>query len=241
MTVLTLAGVVLFIVLGRWQWHRAAQSAELQSAFRLGNGPSASLPVGATAALPRYSLVRASGRYDGEHQFLLDNISHAGQPGYEVLTPLQLADGRTLIVNRGWIPLSESRRQLPDVSLPTPAGPSANAYGRLDNLPVAGISLGHVPPPTVGPWPRLTSFPTMADLSLALARPLQSRQLLLDARAPLGYLRDWQPPGMSPAQHLSYAIQWWSFAALALVLYAALNREGRRRTSTVVRVRVRAP
>jgi cytochrome oxidase assembly protein ShyY1 len=81
----------------------------------------------------------------------------------------------------------------------------------------------------------------MADLALALGRPLESRQLLLDARAPLGYLRDWQPPGMSPAQHLSYAIQWWSFAALALVLYAALNREGRRRTAPRVRLRVRAP
>jgi surfeit locus 1 family protein len=243
MTLLTLAGVVLFIVLGRWQWHRAAQSAALQDAFRLGNGPSVSLLASASAALPRYSLIGASGRYDGKHQFLLDNISHAGQPGYEVLTPLQLADGRTLIVNRGWIPLSESRRQLPDVALPTPAGPSADAYayGRLDNLPVAGISLGHVPPPAVGAWPRLTSFPTMADLSLVLGRPLEPRQLLLDARAPLGYLRDWQPPGMSPAQHLSYAIQWWSFAALALVLYAALNREGRRRTAPLARMRVRAP
>jgi cytochrome oxidase assembly protein ShyY1 len=36
-------------------------------------------------------------------------------------------------------------------------------------------------------------------------------------------VRDWQPPGMSPLRHLSYAIQWWCFAALALVIFAVLS------------------
>jgi surfeit locus 1 family protein len=222
MTVLTLLGVALFILLGRWQWHRAGEAEALQQAFAQGGGARLELPAGSSAVLPRYSGVQVRGRYDSEHQFLLDNMSHAGQPGYQVLTPLQLADGRTLIVNRGWIPLTQSRRQLPDLSLPQGAG--SDAAGRLDNLPRPGIALGHAPPARDAPWPRLTSFPTMADLSAALGRPLESRQLLLDARAPFGYLRDWQPPGMSPAQHLSYAFQWWAFAALALVLYGALNR-----------------
>jgi surfeit locus 1 family protein len=223
--------MVLFILLGRWQWHRAAQSAALQSAFRLGSGPAVMLR--GTATLPRYSRVSAAGRYDGDHQFLLDNMSHAGQPGYEVLTPLQLADGRTVIVNRGWIALGQSRRQLPDIALPAAASAPLQASGRLDNLPVPGIALGHIPPAGSGPWPRLTSFPTMADLSVALGRPLVSRQLLLDERAPFGFVRDWQPPGMSPAQHLSYAIQWWSFAGLALILYALLNRRGRPRAAAL--------
>jgi surfeit locus 1 family protein len=222
MTVLTLFGVALFIVLGRWQWHRAAQAEALQQAFAQGGGARESLPQAGIAALPRYSGVRVRGRYDSQHQFLLDNMSHAGQPGYEVLTPLQLADGRTVIVNRGWIPLTESRRQLPDVAVSEAA--DSNAAGRLDNLPRPGIALGHAPPVKDAPWPKLTSFPTMTDLSAALGRPLEPRQLLLDPRLPDGYARDWQPPGMSPAQHLSYAFQWWLFAAVALVLYGALNR-----------------
>jgi surfeit locus 1 family protein len=222
MTVLTLFGVVLFILLGRWQWHRAGEAETLQQAFLEGGGARLELPRGSTAALPRYSGVQVRGRYDSLHQFLLDNMSHAGQPGYEVLTPLRLADGRILIVNRGWIPLTQSRRQLPDVSVSQTAG--SEASGRLDNLPRPGIALGHAPPAKDSPWPKYTSFPTMADLSTALGQPLESQQLLLDARAPSGYLRDWQPPGMSPAQHLSYAFQWWAFATLALVLYGALNR-----------------
>lgn len=221
MTALTLVGVALFVVLGRWQWHRAAQAEALQQAFAQGGGALQDLPAAGTGALPRYSGVRVRGRYDDRHQFLLDNMSHDGQPGYEVLTPLQLADGRTVIVNRGWIALTESRRQLPDVRI---AEADSDASGRLDDLPRPGIALGHAPPAKDAPWPKLTSFPTMADLSAALGRPLEPRELLLDPRSPDGYARDWQPPGMSPAQHLSYAFQWWLFAALALVLYGMLNR-----------------
>jgi surfeit locus 1 family protein len=228
MTLLTVAGVVLFVLLGRWQWHRAQQSQALQTQFRAGTDALTDLDDHAVQALPRYARVGAHGRYDGAHQFLLDNISHGGYPGYDVLTPLTLADGRTLVVNRGWVPLTESRHDLPDIALPAdPAASTVATTGRLDNLPVAGIALGHAPPAAGGTWPKLTSFPTMADLSAALGRPLEPRQLLLDAGAPLGYVRDWQPAGMSPARHLSYAIQWWGFAAVAAVLYARLNQRRR--------------
>jgi surfeit locus 1 family protein len=177
--------------------------------------------VRATSELPRFAQVRLQGDYDGEHQFLLDNISHNGLPGYEVLTPLRLSDGRTVVVNRGWVPLTASRSQLPEVRFESAAGQTPT--GRLDNLPVAGIALGHVPPAPGASWPQLTSFPTMADLSAALGKPLQSRQLLLNPGEPFGYVRDWHPPGLGPARHLSYAIQWWSFGALALVLYGYMN------------------
>jgi surfeit locus 1 family protein len=221
MTLLTLAAMVLFADLGRWQWHRAQQKQALADDFRAGGTVLADLGASATSALPRYAQVRLQGSYDGDHQFLLDNISHDGLPGFDVLTPLHLTDGRTVLVNRGWVPLSASRSRLPDVHLD---GAAAQTYtGRLDDLPVAGIALGHVPPPPTGAWPRLTSFPTMADLAAALGVPLQSRQLLLDPDQPQGYVRDWHPGGLGPTRHLAYAIQWWLFGALALTLYGYMN------------------
>ena len=133
-----------------------------------------------------------------------------------------LADGRTLLVNRGWIALTSSRRQLPDIALSVDG--ELAAAGKLDDLPVVGIALGHVAPSGGTDWPKLTSFPTMADLSTALGRPTEARQLLLNVDEPRGYLRDWHPGGLTAVQHLSYAVQWWSFAALALLLYGILNR-----------------
>jgi surfeit locus 1 family protein len=221
MTLLTLVAVLLFVDLGRWQWHRAQQTRAFAQDFGAGGESLADLGARATSALPRYAQVRLQGHYDGEHQFVLDNMSHNGQPGYEVLTPLRLNDGRTVVVNRGWVPLTASRRQLPDVQLDStlPQAP----IGRLDDLPVAGIALGHVAPAHGTPWPMLTSFPTMDDLSSALGEPLQSRQLLLNPDQPLGFVRDWHPTGLGPERHLSYAIQWWAFGALAVVLYGYMN------------------
>jgi len=231
LTVLTLLAVLCFVRLGFWQWHRAQEKRAVASAFEAGSATATDLGTRSTDSLPRYSQVRVHGRYDDAHQFLIENMSHDGLPGYQVLTPLLLADGRTLMVNRGWVPLSASRREPPKVVLDQAVGEVAPA-GRLDALPVPGISLGHQAPDASAPWPRLTSFPTMADLSVALSRPLETRQLLLNADEPLGYVRDWHPTGLGPERHIAYAVQWWGFAVLAVGLYARLNWQ---RTSGLAR------
>jgi surfeit locus 1 family protein len=221
MTVLTLLAVVVFALLGRWQWHRADYKRALAAAFAAGNAAPQELGSRPAAQLPRYSQLRVHGSYDGAHQFLLENLSHEGMPGYEVLTPLQLSDGRTLLVNRGWLPLTRSRSELPDVALKGPQ--QASPAGRLDALPVAGIALGHQAPDAAASWPRLTSFPTLGDLSAALGRPLEAWQLLLNPDEPEGYVRDWQMGGFGPERHVAYAVQWWAFGVIALVLYARLH------------------
>ena len=178
---------MLFVASDCWQWHRAQHKQALAADFGAGGQSVADLGARATSALPRYAQVRLQGSYDGEHQFLLDNMSHDGRPGYEVLTPLRLTDGRTVMVNRGWVPLTREPQPAAAGARCDAAATPQTPAGRLDDLPVAGIALGHVPPAAAAPWPKLTSFPTMADLSAALGQPLQSRQLLLNPDQPLGY------------------------------------------------------
>ncbi len=237
MTLLALAGVLLFGQLGRWQWHRAAEKRALASAFAASTDvPASELGARPLAAIPRYTLLRVHGRYDGAHQFLLDNISREGAVGYEVLTPFQLEDGRVLMVNRGWLPLPGGRREpLPDVALPaavapapTPTAPT-EINGRIEELPVTGISMGRAPPDAGPSWPKRTSFPTAAQLGAALGRTVETRELLLAAAEPMGYRRDWEPRGngFGPTRHVAYALQWWSFGALTLFLYFFMNLERR--------------
>ena len=230
MVTLAVGGALLFAQLGRWQWHRAAEKHAYAVAFAAGSARVVPLDRRSSGALPRYARVSVSGVYDAEHQFLLDNIIHNGQAGYEVLTPFRLLDGRVLLVNRGWLPMPQGRRdQLPDLAMksrgPDESPPPYTLSGRLDALPVAALASGTVAPGSDASWPKRTSFPTMAQLSASLQHPVEAQQLLLAADQPQGYARDWQPAsaGFGPERHLSYAIQWWSLGALSLFLLFFLN------------------
>jgi cytochrome oxidase assembly protein ShyY1 len=138
-----------------------------------------------------------------------------------VLTPLSLDDGRVLLVDRGWVAFTGSRARLPDVRLR--ADPPLTVTGRLDNLPVAGLALGRMPPHDNDPWPKVTSYPSMGELASAYGHALEPRIVLLDPGAPLGYVRDWQPPGLPPIRHFSYAVQWWGFAVTLVVIWVILS------------------
>ena len=225
----TLAGIAVFISLGRWQWHRADERRAQSAAFAAGSaGEPLVLGNRSLAEVPRYAQVELAGRYDGAHQFLLDNISRDGRAGYEVLTPLRLADQRedprVVMINRGWLPLvGGDRQQLPDVALPDEA--PVVVTGRVDHLPVAGLQTGHSAPGTAAVWPRLSSFPTTPELAEALGAQVEPGQVLLAAAAAHGFRRDWQPAnaGFAPERHIAYAVQWWSFAALTAILYAVMT------------------
>src|SRR2546423_1035089 len=171
--------------------------------------------------LPLYQRVRVTGRLDGARQFLLDNRTYRGRAGYEVLTPLTRAGAAPLLIDRGWVPFTGTRARLPDISFEAAAPVSLS--GRIAQLPSPGLASGRSAPEARAAWPKVTSYPSVAELSAALGAPLAARIVLLDPQAPFGYLRDWQPPGMAPLRHLSYAIQWWSFAALALIVWAIMS------------------
>jgi surfeit locus 1 family protein len=220
-TVGALALAALFVALGRWQWHKGElRQAEWDNFSR---GTEKILPLDASGVneVPRFQRISVVGRFDAAHQFLLDNRTYEGRAGYEVLTPFERPDGRVLLVDRGWVPFSGLRDRLPGVAIK--AHDVVTVSGRTDNLPSAGLPSGRAAPDSRGSWPKVTSYPTMQELAQALGHPLEPRIVLLDPQAPDGYVRDWHPPGMSPARHWSYAIQWWSFAALALVLWGVLS------------------
>jgi surfeit locus 1 family protein len=220
-TIVALIAAALCVRLGLWQWQRGSAAQAQWTRFARGSDALQDLGQGNVSASPLWQRVSVRGEFDGAHQFLLDNRSFHGRPGYEVLTPLRRAGNPPLLIDRGWVPFTGTRAQLPDVSLSAPA--PVTLAGRLANLPSPGLASGRAAPDPHAPWPRLASFPTMEQLTQAFGAPLAPRILLLDPQAPFGYAREWQPPGMSPLRHFAYAIQWWCFAALALILWAVLG------------------
>jgi surfeit locus 1 family protein len=222
MTLITLVLLTLFVGLGRWQWHRGEAKQAVWAEYERN---AAAVPLGTREfdSLDRFARLELSGEFEPLHQFLLDNRSHAGQPGYEVLTPFRSTDGRRVLVNRGWVPFGGYRDRLPDVSMTAIANSPVSIRGRIDELPSGGLASGHAAPGSDESWPKVTSFPTHDELASALGVDLQHRIVLLDPEVPNGYVREWSPPGMPPSRHFSYAIQWWGFAAVLLVLYFGLN------------------
>ncbi|MGH8132309.1 MAG: SURF1 family protein [Steroidobacteraceae bacterium] len=220
-TLVTLLACAAFVRLGLWQWHKWVHAEDAWQRFARGTEAVQPLGERTLAQVALFQRVSVSGVLDPGHQFLLDNRSSRGRPGYEVLIPLERGAGRTLLVDRGWVPFSGSRARLPDVGFASPG--TVTLSGRVADLPSAGLALGRAPPQRADPWPKVTSFPSAAQLRRALGRPLAERIVLLDAGEPFGYLREWQPPGLPPLRYLSYAIQWWSFAGLALIIWALLS------------------
>jgi surfeit locus 1 family protein len=219
--VLTAAGMALFARLGFWQLDRAEQKQELLSQYEAGQRTQTEITSENAGSLARYQRVSVTGRYDPEHQILLDNMpSHAGRPGFRVLTPMHSPAG-WLLVDRGWLPLGATRAELPNVSV---ADGERNITGMMDALPRAGLQLESVPIAADTPWPRVLSFPTQADLEQQLGHALIPGVLLLDPSHPDGYERIWEAHlGFKPERHIGYAVQWFALAAAAAIIFVLMG------------------
>jgi surfeit locus 1 family protein len=218
---LAVAGVVLFVSLGRWQLHRAAEKELMMTRYaaRVRMAPL-TLPglLRRGADIADFPL-QLHGRYDNARTLFLENQSHGEQSGFHVYTPfLPDGDNRYILVNRGWLPRAQDARLLP----PVPAAMAAEVTGTV-SFPSAFFTVGQTDyrqrPLRV---PRLE----MAQLSRALGVELRPFVVLLDASAPDGFVREWNPAAvltMGPDQHRAYAFQWFAMAAAALVMLIVIN------------------
>ena len=222
-TILALLLAALFVRLGFWQWQRGVNREEEWARFARGAEQVQSLGTREVTDLPLFQRISVAGQLDPAHQFLLDNRIWQGRAGYEVLTPLLRAGMPALLVDRGWVPFSGARARLPEIGFASPA--QVRLTGRIGALPSPGLASGRSAPAREGAWPKVTSYPDMAQLQAALGTRLAPRILLLDPAAAFGYLRDWQAPGISPLRHFSYAIQWWIFAVAVLVIWVFMSRQ----------------
>ncbi len=209
----------LFIYLGLWQLERANEKREL---IRLRSDREAGLPIqldGDAEDLERleYRKVIATGVYDSEHQFLLDNQVVSGRAGVHVMTPLRIRGMRqAVLVNRGWIPLTVDRRIDTDISVDSSV---VEILGKVNHFLGVGYRIDGAEIPTPG-WPSLVQVVDVEAISDVLGYPIHRYQILLAKDKGPGFDRDWpEVYPMSPEKHTAYAIQWF---ALALTLVAVV-------------------
>lgn len=212
--------VVQFLALSVWQIDRGLGKRAEQRAFDSQAG-FATWSDG--MAVRSFQKLKATGRFDGDHQFLLENIIINSRYGYYVLTPLLIGEGEpVLIVNRGWL---ERTGQNPDTAALELDDLRVTVRGRAGSLPRAGYRMGEAITPTAQ-WPQRAVYPTLEELANVLERDVQPFVLLLDPDDDHGFFRHWVPEEMGPSRHYAYALQWF---AMGIVLAALLVWNYRKR------------
>ena len=224
-----IVAVVVFVAAGRWQQGRMHAMETLRAQF---DAAAAQAPV-ALAALPdsgdwsamRFRMVVASGEYDARRQVLVDNRVHDGHAGYHVVTPLVQSDGRAVLVNRGWTPQGASRAALPRVD--PPSGP-VTVRGRIVQPAIGAFELAN--DAASGPvWQNVDPARFAAATGMAVMPVIIEATI---APSPDdGLARDWPAPDFGVDRHRIYMVQWYAFAALAVVLWVVLNLRARRDAS----------
>jgi len=213
--------LALTISLGNWQRHRAAEKQAQRAQFELASRqPPASLDESGDAGELRYRTVQVAGRFDAAAQVYIDNKVHAGRAGYDVVTPLRLASGRHLLVDRGWIAGTGRRSELPPA--PPPSG-EVTVVGRVNTPPARYLELRT--DTATGPLRENLDIARIAASTGLTLLPFIIEQT---QGASDGLVRDWAAPDFGIEQHRSYMFQWYSFAGLGFVLWIALNWRARR-------------
>ncbi len=230
LTVMAICTALAFASLGRWQWQRGEEKADLLQAWEAALlGPEIPLPI----ALQDQGLLPQ--RVNGEGQFigpylLQDNQRHGGRVGLRYFRAMQICcDDQTVLVDLGWRPWGDAR-QLPE---PAKLPEKAKVAGLLVPWPGQGIAMG------ADAWNISAANEVLLlridreALVQHLGLELSGRLLRLDPQLDIGFERDLEalPNTLPPERHRGYAVQWFGLALTVLIVYIVLSVRAQRRSS----------
>jgi surfeit locus 1 family protein len=152
---------------------------------------------------------------------VLPGRAYRGVPGAYILTPLRLGDGSAILVNRGWAGAADGATVPPELF---DVSGSGRVTGIVDAFPGRGQSLAA--------RAATAAADTFRRVWFAIDEPALRGQFpypLVDvivrqtpaADVPERPIR-LEPPVLDEGPHLGYAIQWFSFAVIAVVGWIAM-------------------
>ncbi|CAN5683178.1 SURF1 family protein [soil metagenome] len=219
LSVFAIAMVAICARLGVWQLDRLEERREINRRYAAGlEAPPASLETllerGGSLA---YRRAVATGRFDPAREVILYGRTLDGRSGNHVLTPLVLADGRAIIVDRGWVPFEMDHPPLAEAAPPEGDGDVAGTLVADQPGGAGEITAGE---------DRVTIVRTVDIEAIARDVPYQLVPWFLQLRTQSPTATELPvpepPPVLTEGPHLSYAFQWFAFAAIGAVGYVIL-------------------
>jgi surfeit locus 1 family protein len=221
-TLVVLLVAVVCVRLGIWQLDRLEQRRErnMQMQARLAEPPLLLDAAPSDTAGHGFRRVHVSGELDNERSIALAGRSFRGAPGVHLLTPLRLSDGSAVLVNRGWVPSPDGASI--DVQQFSEEA-RIEAAGMVLPLPGATDTLRESPSANTDEFQRVWFRVHPQVLHRQFPYPLADFQVqLLPTPTSAGLPRRLPPPELDEGPHLGYAIQWFSFATIAVIGWLAL-------------------
>lgn len=216
-----------FQALSNWQWHRLQDrqmvNAEIQAQINKDPIPIAELIVDTDGvkSVPvdsQWRTVEITGVWLQEDQVLVRKKSLESDLGLWVVTPLQLADGTIVMINRGWTAAANSAVDSPVVS-DVPIG-TIEVLGRLrdvaERTKPAPTDLPEGQVDRIVPTEIVESSDTLTNayVEMTASRP-ESRT---------SEIRALPAPEITEGAHRSYAIQWIFFEIMTVIGWIILVR-----------------
>jgi len=201
---LALVLAVVFVRLGFWQIDRLHQRRARNAAV-LARLEKPVQPIESLRDTAAYRRATLTGAPDYDNEIILTGRSRNGSPGVYLLTPVRGArDDSAVIVVRGWVYAADAATV--DATRWREARTTFTGYTAM--LPSGGASASSA-------GRKVRSF-AAEPIRRLLPYPMSARYLVsqdsggetVPARLP--------PPELDDGPHLSYAIQWFSFALIAL-------------------------
>lgn len=220
----TLVGLAILVGLGSWQVERKAWKEGLLGAIaeRAHEAPGAIVPEAAwpgwDAAGDEFRRVRLSGVFLHDREIALHGLAEKRRgealQGFYIFTPLRLADGATVMVNRGFVPtdLRDSARR---------AGGQTGGTVEVTGLVRAPERRGAFVPendPAKAEW-----FVRDLGRMVEAGRLERAAPFYVDADGtpnPGGWPRGGQTQLTLPNNHLGYAITWFGLAGALAGVFA---------------------
>lgn len=232
-TLLTLAALITLVAMGSWQLERLRwKTALIAELDERGRGAAIGLP----AAIEdpdglEFRLARIEGRYLSSEPLFRGPTTVQRKVGYHIFLPFTLNDGRQMMVDLGFMPLSRAdwaaelraNWQAVLAQWPLPEG-SLRLEGILRRDGWSGSGwLKPANDPDKNVW-HYVDLPAMAQQN-GLSQPVAALYLVALNGWPSdgGLLR--QRPGVDLRNdHLEYAITWYALAAILLTIYLIYHR-----------------
>lgn len=238
--ILAIILVPILVSLGFWQLERANEKRVIDKGVNEAIAKPALELNNTDLAILDDEIYRAAtitGQFDDKQQYLLDNRTNKGKPGYHVISPFifeqnleNISSKYAVLINRGWISYQGTRDKISNIELDKETKKITGSIKKIPKSIVLKHKNGTAPSNLIfkSEGKQLKGVSLIQSIQMDRFEENLDYELLpiiieLDKTVDDGFVREWQPYFGSIDKHNAYAVQWFAMAVILLFLLLKLN------------------